>query len=103
MLSMTILTMAILSLVAVPSMTICCSALSTNGAGCRQLCFSRLALTLDLEPSPNPAQVLYYSKMVYGLLSFPFLLFVTPMVALTLALTLTLFRTLAPAPAQTPR
>ena len=70
---------------------------------CRRLCFSRLALALDLEPSPHPAQVLYYSKMVYGLLSFPFLLFVTPMVALTLALTLTLFRTLAPAPAQTPR
>jgi len=39
--------------------------------------------------------VLYYSKMVYGLLSFPFLLFVTPMVALTLALTPALIRTLA--------
>ena len=84
MLSMAILTMAILSLVAVPSMTICCSALSTRGTCCRQLCFSRLALTLDLEPRPHPAQVLYYSKMVYGLLSFPFLLFVTPMVALTI-------------------
>ena len=72
---------------------------------CRQLRFPCLALALDRtqpQPSPNPAQVLFYSKMVYGLLSFPFLLFVTPMVARTLALTPALFRTPIPNPSPIP-